>query len=68
MLNTFGYLSPDIKVMFVRAGKFMIVTAMVAIGLNSNPVKLAKSGWKPILLGLCCSVVLAVTSLVVQLV
>ena len=34
--------------------KFMIVLAMAAIGLNTNPVKLIKTGGKPLLLGFCC--------------
>ena len=34
--------------------KFLIVMAMAAIGLNSNLVKLIKTGGKPILLGACC--------------
>ena len=32
----------------------MIVLAMAAIGLNTNPVKLIKTGGKPLLLGFCC--------------
>ena len=34
--------------------KFFIIMAMAAIGLNSNIIKLIKSGGKPILLGGCC--------------
>ena len=34
--------------------KFMIVLAMAAVGLNTNPVKLVKTGGKPLLLGFCC--------------
>ena len=34
--------------------KFFIVLAMAAIGLNTNPVKLIKTGGKPLLLGFCC--------------
>lgn len=49
-----------------QAGKFVIVMAMAAIGLNTNVVKLVKSGGKPILLGFICWVVLAATSLAVQ--
>jgi uncharacterized integral membrane protein (TIGR00698 family) len=49
-----------------QSGKFMIVMAMVAIGLNTNIVKLIKSGSKPILLGLICWFVLSLTSIIVQ--
>lgn len=34
--------------------KFFIIMAMAAIGLNSNLIKLVKSGGKPLLLGACC--------------
>ncbi len=50
----------------VQAGKFLIVMAMAAIGLNTNLVKLIKNGWRPILMGLGCWAVLAATSLIVQ--
>jgi len=50
----------------VQAGKYLIVMAMAAIGLNTNLPKLVKNGWKPILMGLGCWAVLAVTSLAVQ--
>jgi len=46
--------------------KFLIVMAMAAIGLNTNLVKLAKSGGKPILLGFCCWVSIACVSLLMQ--
>lgn len=39
---------------FKELSKFMIVLAMAAIGLNTDPVKLVKSGGKPLLLGFCC--------------
>ena len=46
--------------------KFFIVMAMAAIGLNSNLVKLVKTGGKPILLGACCWVGIAAVSLLMQ--
>lgn len=46
--------------------KFFIVMAMAAIGLNSNMVKLVKSGGKPILLGACCWAGITVVSLIMQ--
>ena len=46
--------------------KFFIILAMAAIGLNSNVVKLAKSGGKPLLLGACCWAVITGVSLVMQ--
>jgi uncharacterized membrane protein YadS len=46
--------------------KFFIVMAMAAIGLNSNMVKLIKSGGKPILLGACCWAGITAVSLLMQ--
>lgn len=34
--------------------KFFIIWAMTAIGLNTNIIKLIKTGGKPLLLGFCC--------------
>lgn len=34
--------------------KFFIVMAMAAIGMNTNIVKLVKTGGKPIFMGFCC--------------
>lgn len=44
-----GFFSP-----FKELSKFMIVLAMAAIGLNTNIVKLIKTGGKPLALGFCC--------------
>ena len=46
--------------------KFFIVMAMAAIGLNTDLVKLVRTGGKPILMGLCCWVGIAAVSLGMQ--
>lgn len=46
--------------------KFFIIMAMAAIGLNTNIVKLIKTGGKPIIMGLCCWVGIAGVSLLMQ--
>jgi uncharacterized integral membrane protein (TIGR00698 family) len=66
IINTFVPIPVGLYSFLAQAGKFMIVMAMVSIGLNTNIVKLIKSGGKPILLGFICWVVLALTSLGVQ--
>lgn len=66
ILNTFLNLPSGMSSFLSEAGKFVIVMAMAAIGLNTNIVKLVKNGVRPILLGLICWVVLAATSLGVQ--
>ena len=46
--------------------KFCIIMAMAAIGLNSNIIKLIKSGGKPIILGACCWIGISFVSLGLQ--
>lgn len=46
--------------------KFFIVLAMAAIGLNTNIVKLVKTGGKPIILGACCWAGITGVSLIMQ--
>ena len=46
--------------------KFFIIMAMAAIGLNSNVVRLVKSGGRPLLLGGCCWIGITAVSLVMQ--
>ena len=46
--------------------KFFIVMAMAAIGLNTDLVKLVKSGAKPLLMGLICWICIATASLAMQ--
>lgn len=51
---------------FKTLSKFFIVMAMSAIGLNTNIVKLIKSGGKPIFMGLCCWIGITFVSLYMQ--
>lgn len=51
---------------FKKISKFFIVMAMAAIGLNTNIVKLIKTGGKPIVMGACCWVGITVVSLLLQ--
>lgn len=46
--------------------RFFIVLAMAAIGLNTDIVKLVRSGGKPLILGFCCWVGITVVSLTMQ--
>ena len=46
--------------------KFFIVLAMSAIGLNTDIIKLIKTGGKPIVMGFCCWVGITAVSLVMQ--
>ena len=51
---------------FKELSKFFIIMAMAAIGLNTDFVKLIRTGGKPIFMGLCCWAAIAVVSLVMQ--
>ena len=46
--------------------KFFIIMAMIAIGLNTDIVKLLKSGGKMLLMGFCCWVAISFVSLAMQ--
>ena len=51
---------------FKELSKFFIIMAMAAIGLNTDLVKLIRTGGKPILMGLCCWLAIAAVSLGMQ--
>lgn len=46
--------------------KFFIIMAMAAIGLNTNIVKLVKTGGKPIFMGFICWISISAVSLLMQ--
>ncbi|MCR5666519.1 MAG: YeiH family protein [Eubacterium sp.] len=56
----------DVFAPLKELSKFCIVMAMAAIGLNSNVIKLIKSGSKPLIIGACCWAGITVVSLVMQ--
>lgn len=66
VINTFLPMPAEMSVALAQAGKFLIVMAMAAIGLNTHLIKLIRSGTRPILLGFICWAVLSVTALAVQ--
>lgn len=51
---------------FKSLSKFFIIMAMGAIGLNTNIVKLVKTGGKPLIMGLCCWIGITGVSLMMQ--
>ncbi|WP_244834062.1 YeiH family protein [Clostridium sp. BJN0001] len=66
VLSTFLNLSVSITKPLTELGKFCITMAMGAIGLNTNIVKLIKTGGKPIILGLFCWIAIIFVSLFMQ--
>ena len=51
---------------FKELSKFFIIWAMAAIGLNTNLIKLIKTGGKPIFMGVCCWLGITCASLLMQ--
>lgn len=51
---------------FKELSKFFIIMAMGAIGLNTDLVKLIRTGGKPIFMGLCCWLAITAVSLGMQ--
>lgn len=66
IISTLFNMSPSATNLLTESGKFFITMAMGAIGLNTNIVKLIKTGGKPIIMGLCCWISIALVSLLMQ--
>ncbi|MDF2532209.1 MAG: putative protein family [Clostridia bacterium] len=66
IISTTGLVSLETGKLLAQFGKFLIVMAMAAIGLNTNIKQLISNGIKPILLGLCCWIAVALTSIIAQ--
>lgn len=58
--------NPDLFKPVKTLSKFFIVLAMAAVGLNTDIVKLIKTGGKPLFLGACCWVGITDVSLLLQ--
>jgi uncharacterized integral membrane protein (TIGR00698 family) len=66
LVRSVGLLPKSTSSALNELGKFGICAAMVGIGLNANPLKLARNGVRPIFLGLACWAAVALVSLAVQ--
>ncbi|KYH32326.1 YeiH family protein [Neomoorella mulderi] len=66
LLNTAGLFTAPMISWFNSTGHFLIVVALVAVGLGADLKKMLATGLKPLLLGLIVWVVVIVTSIVVQ--
>ena len=58
--------STDVFSPLKNLSKFFIVLAMSAVGLNTNIIKLVKTGAKPLLSGFCCWTGIVCSSLLMQ--
>ncbi|BCZ44418.1 UPF0324 membrane protein [Clostridium gelidum] len=66
IISTVFNLSASFTNSLTEGGKFFITMAMGAIGLNTNIIKLIKTGGKPIIMGLLCWISIALVSLLMQ--
>ena len=66
IVNTTGVLPTELTHALGEAGKFAIILAMSAIGLNTDIRALITNGLRPIILGLSCWFAVASVSLIVQ--
>ena len=66
IVNTTGILPAEVSHGLGMLGKFSIVLAMSAIGLNTDLASLVRNGARPLALGMVCWIAVAGTSLVVQ--
>lgn len=67
LINTFLPIPQATSTGLATLGKFLIVMAMTAIGLNTNLKKLLTSGFRPLCMGLSCWFAVASISLLVQM-
>ncbi len=66
LLTTLGHLPTLVTAPLHLCSKFFIVMAMSSIGLQTDVIRLFKTGGKPLLLGACCWVGIACMSLGMQ--
>ena len=66
IVNTTGILPAEVSHGLGMLGKFSIVLAMSAIGLNTDLASLVRNGPRPLALGMVCWIAVAGTSLIVQ--
>ena len=65
-LNSTGWVSSSLSTSLSTLGRFFMVMALGAIGLNTNFKELSKSGVKPLIHGVTISSLVVLVSLVVQ--
>lgn len=66
LLNTFKVINGSTAAFLSSLGKFLIIMALSAVGLNTDFKEILKSGFKPLLLGLMVWVTVTVSSIAIQ--
>ncbi|MCL2565443.1 MAG: YeiH family protein [Defluviitaleaceae bacterium] len=64
VINTTGIIPIEVTSFWGRMGRFLIITAMVAIGFGCNIKELIKGGKRPIFLGFLCSLSVGIVALI----
>lgn len=67
ILNSTGWISVEITAGLAQAGKFLIIMAMAAIGLNTNVQAFVKAGPRALFLGAATWLAVIFSSLLIQL-
>ena len=68
VLNTVDVIPANFTAFWASMGRFLIIVAMVGIGLGVNIKELIRSGKKPVMLGGCLSLAVAVVSLAILMI
>jgi len=63
IIRTMDFIPANIPAFWGQMGRFLIIVAMISIGLGCNIRELLQKGRKSILLGGCCSLAVALTAL-----
>ncbi|MBQ9085961.1 MAG: putative sulfate exporter family transporter [Clostridia bacterium] len=65
VLNSTGLISPDVSGIIKSASKFLMVTALAAIGLGTSMTDFKKAGFAPMLYGITIDTLVTLTALAV---
>jgi len=65
ILNSFGFISPEISVTLKSISKFLMVMALAAIGLGTSLTDFKKAGLSPMFYGITIDTLVTLTALVV---
>lgn len=66
LLNTLGVLPPPLIEWATQAARFLIVVALTGVGLSADFGQMARTGLKPLFLGMALWIIISVTSLAIQ--
>ncbi|MBQ3438032.1 MAG: putative sulfate exporter family transporter [Fusobacterium sp.] len=66
-VNSIGLISKEISLYLKELSKFLMITALAAIGLNTSFKQMKKSGLKPMIHGFIISTLVVIVALVVEI-